>query len=156
MVKSDAPNQLEGSVYKEAKTSPGFLFWTTFNTWQRLIRDELEKLELTQAQYSILAATSYLGSSQTLVSQQDVANQLCMDKMTVSDVVKTLVSKKYLTRRPHPEDGRAFVLFLTPLAKAKLKVAVPKVESIDEGFFGKLGNSDRTKLLEILVTLSST
>ena len=56
-----------------------------FNSWQRLIRESLEPLGLTQVQYSILAVTSYLESAEH-VTQQNVSDQLSMDKMIVSDV----------------------------------------------------------------------
>jgi hypothetical protein len=73
---SERNRKLENSKYKEAKASPGFLFWKTFNSWQRLIRESLEPLGLTQVQYSILAATrlaatSYLESAEH-VTQQNV------------------------------------------------------------------------------------
>lgn len=51
-------------------------------------------------QYSILAATSYLESAEH-VTQQNVSDQLSMDKMIVSDVVKTLEKRNFLTRKPH-------------------------------------------------------
>ncbi|PYS32256.1 MAG: hypothetical protein DMF75_12540 [Acidobacteria bacterium] len=54
---------------------------------------------LTQVQYSILAATSYLESAEH-VTQQNVSDQLSMDKMIVSDVVKTLEKRNFLTRKP--------------------------------------------------------
>ena len=97
---SEGNRKLENSKYKEAKASPGFLFWKTFNSWQRLIRESLEPLGLTQVQYSILAATSYLESAEH-VTQQNVSDQLSMDKMIVSDVVKTLEKRNFLTRKPH-------------------------------------------------------
>jgi hypothetical protein len=56
-------------------------------------------------QYSILATTSYLESAEH-VTQPNVSDQLSMDKMIVSDVVKTLEKRNLLTRKPHPEAGR--------------------------------------------------
>src|SRR5690242_19471020 len=126
---------LTGSSYEAAEASPGFLFWRAFNAWSRAIRLGLEKQGLTQVQYSILAAVSYLGSTGEDVSQQDVAGQLSMDKMMVSDVVKTLEDKEMLTRRPHSRDGRALSLRLTPEGSRRLRKAIPVVEGEDERFF---------------------
>ena len=95
--KGQRNRKLENSKYKEAKASPGFLFWKRFNSWQRLIRERLEPLGLTQVQYAILAATSYLESAEH-VTQQNVSDQLSMDKMMVSDLVKTLEKRNLLTR----------------------------------------------------------
>ncbi len=145
--------RLENSIYSQAEASPGLLFWRAFHRWQKLVRAELEKLELTQAQYSILAAVSYLRSEDKLVSQQQVAEQLSMDKMMVSDVVKTLRGKKLLGRKAHPEDGRAYTLHLTPEANRLLQKAVPAVESTDEAFFQKISSEERRRLIEILKSL---
>ena len=147
---------MDGSGYDKAEASPGFLFWRAFNDWSHSLRVELEKIGLTQAQYSILAAVSYLGSAAEVVSQQDVSNQLSMDKMMVSDVVKTLEKKGMLKRNPHPYDGRAVALQLTFEARRALKVAIPLVEAIDEGFFGKLGPDKLKVLKQLLVDLGAT
>jgi DNA-binding MarR family transcriptional regulator len=42
------------------------------------------------------------------VTQQNVSDQLSMDKMIVSDLVKTLEKRNFLTRKPHsgPESRR--------------------------------------------------
>jgi MarR family 2-MHQ and catechol resistance regulon transcriptional repressor len=43
----------------------------------------------------------------------DLAAELYLDKSTASRVVATLERKGYVTRAPHPEDGRAIVLSVT-------------------------------------------
>ena len=143
--------KLDGSIYESAEASPGFLFWKAYNAWTRLIRLELETVDLTQVQYSILATVNYLGSTEENISQQDIANTLSMDKMMVSDVAKTLEKKKLLSRRPHPSDGRAVCLHLSPEARQKLKQAVPLVEAADEEFFGTL-NRGRLKEFSTCLT----
>lgn len=40
----------------------------------------------------------------------DLAGELYLDKSTTSRVVATLERKKYVIRRPHPEDARAMLL----------------------------------------------
>jgi len=61
--------------------------------------------------------------------------------MMVSDVVKTLLKKKYLERHPHPHDARAHSLSLTPIGKERLRKCVPLVEAIDEKFFRSTGST---------------
>jgi DNA-binding MarR family transcriptional regulator len=43
----------------------------------------------------------------------DLAAHLYLDKSTASRVVAALERKRYVTRAPHPQDGRAVVLTLT-------------------------------------------
>jgi len=47
----------------------------------------------------------------------DLAGELYLDKSTASRVVTTLVRKSYVTRTPHPDDGRAVVLAVTPAGR---------------------------------------
>ncbi len=145
---------LAGSSYKKAEASPGFLFWKAFNSWSRLLRLALDKLELTQVQYSIMAAVSYLSSVDEHVSQQDISKQLAMDKMMVSDVVKTLEGKGWLKRMPHPSDGRAITLRLTSDGGTHLGKAIPVVEAIDEDFFARLNNKEKKKFSAYLRRLA--
>ena len=47
----------------------------------------------------------------------DLAAELYLDKSTASRVVSALERKRYVTRTPHPEDGRAIVLSVTPAGR---------------------------------------
>lgn len=47
----------------------------------------------------------------------ELAAELYLDKSTASRVVATLERKRYVSRAPHPEDGRAIVLTVTPAGK---------------------------------------
>ena len=141
---------LEGSKYSSAEASPGYLFWKAFHAWQRTMRASLDPLGITQVQYSILATASYLASASDAVSQQDVANQLSMDKMMVSSVVKTLETRGLIQRKPSKTDGRAFRLEVTRQARELLMLATPAAESVDEAFFGALAKSERATLVGFL------
>lgn len=145
---------LADSRYGKAEASPGFLFWKTFNKWSRRLRIELDQLGLTQVQYSILAALNYLASAKDHISQQDISDQLSMDKMMISDVVRSLEGKKMVVRKPNPHDGRSFSLSLTTKAKELLSKAVPVVEKTDELFFAALSPGQRKALIEALIQLS--
>ena len=119
------------------------------------MRARLEPLGVTQVQYSILATASYLASASDSVSQQDVANQLSMDKMMVSSVVKTLESRDLIVRRRSTTDGRAFMMALTPKARALLKRVTPAAEGVDEEFFGMLSAAERRTLMGFLHRLNA-
>jgi MarR family transcriptional regulator, 2-MHQ and catechol-resistance regulon repressor len=47
----------------------------------------------------------------------ELAAELCLDKSTASRVVAALQRKRYVARAPHPEDGRAVVLTVTPAGR---------------------------------------
>ena len=43
----------------------------------------------------------------------NISQMLDMDKPTISAVINRLIEKDYIEKRPHPTDGRAWVLSLT-------------------------------------------
>lgn len=119
------------------------------------MRAKLDPLGITQVQYSILATASYLASASGSVSQQDVANQLSMDKMMVSSVVKTLEARALVIRTRSATDGRAFSMVLTRTARDLLKKVTPAAEGVDEEFFGELSGAERRTLIGFLHRLHS-
>jgi DNA-binding MarR family transcriptional regulator len=47
----------------------------------------------------------------------ELASELYLDKSTASRVVAALERKRYVARAPHPQDGRAIVLTVTPAGR---------------------------------------
>ncbi len=124
--------------YKRHEDSPGFLLWQLTNEWQRKQRQALSKLGLTHPQFVVLACLLWLSThSDESVTQNQIATFANIDKMMVSDLVKTLVQKKLLIRSSHSVDGRAYDLSLTPAGRKLILKAVPIVEGIDGEFFCK-------------------
>lgn len=135
----DKGKKLEESIYESDQVSPGLLFWRAFHNWQRLIRNELEKCGITQVQYAILAALSYLTSDGRKVTQQDIASLLSMDKMMVSQVLDNLIRKDLVKKKKHPTDGRAYSLAVTKAGMEVVHKSTPLVEAVDETFFRSVG-----------------
>jgi DNA-binding MarR family transcriptional regulator len=122
--------------FKTPEDSPGFLLWQLTCQWQRAQRQALTKLGLTHPQFVVLACTLWLSvHSKELVKQRHVAELSKIDKMSMSDLVHTLVTKKLLKCNPHPQDGRAQALSLTTKGQERVQKAIPIVESIDAAFF---------------------
>lgn len=140
--------------FKSPNESTGFLLWKVNNYWQREIRKSLSNFDLTHTQFVVLANTYYLDYNKENVTQMDIANQIGIDKMLTSNVLKALIKKKLVKREEHKTDTRAKVIKLTPSGQSSLKKAVKAVEAFDKIFFSKLGNpkefnSEISKLLEI-------
>lgn len=66
-------------------------------------RDKICCHDVSVTQCYALEALVKLGAS----TLNEVAAELYLDKSTASRVVATLERKKYVTRRPHPDDARA-------------------------------------------------
>lgn len=124
--------------FKKAEDSPGFLLWQLTNQWQQQQRKALRPLGLTHPQFVALAGILWLSSiHEQGVSQVEVAEFTQIDKMMMSDLVQTLLQKKLIERRQHPQDKRAYSLTLTRKGHSLTIKAIPIVEGIDALFFTK-------------------
>jgi DNA-binding MarR family transcriptional regulator len=124
--------------FKKPEDSPGFLLWQLTNQWQRQQREALSKLSLTHPQFVILAGLLWLSNTSKLpITQKILSDFTKIDKMTTSDLVATLCSKKYMQRTTHQQDKRAYTLELTAKGQQKVLAAIPIVEGIDAKFFSK-------------------
>jgi len=74
--------------------------------------------ELTGPQYGTLVAVAGWPE----VDQKRAGELISLDKSTTAGVVARLEKKGWLTRRPHPRDGRRRLLTLTDRARANLPV----------------------------------
>lgn len=127
--------------FEKADDSPGFLLWQLTMQWQRAIKRELDKLDITHTQFVLLATLGWLLKSGQSVSQADVANHSKTDRMMVSKVLRTLEEKGCVIRAGHATDTRAKSLSLTPQGRELLQKAIVVVEETDHQFFGVLGEA---------------
>lgn len=124
--------------FKRPEDSPGFLLWQLTNQWQRQQRQALAKLGLTHPQFVALAGLLWLSSiPNAAVTQKQVSDLTKIDKMSMSDLVVTLLQKKMLTRKSNANDKRAYVLALTDKGRRIVLKAIPVVEGIDAKYFSK-------------------
>ncbi len=127
------------SNFKEAEESLGFLLWKASNRLQRLHAQCLTNLKVTPTQFSLMTCLVYLSQDGPVTSSRLVRHS-GMDKMVVSDLVKSLERKKLLVKKPNPKDGRSFLISPTALGVRITNSAVLKVEALDVVFFKKVGN----------------
>jgi DNA-binding MarR family transcriptional regulator len=136
--------------FKYPDKSPGFLLWQLTNHWQRLQRSALSKMGLTHGQFVVLANVLWLSSlPDNIVTQQQVGDHAKIDKMSMSDLVPTLIEKKLLQRFSHKNDKRAYSLKLTTKGHKQVLKAIPIVEGIDKIFFAK----ETTELVKLVTNL---
>ncbi|GIQ75019.1 MarR family winged helix-turn-helix transcriptional regulator [Bradyrhizobium sp. RD5-C2] len=133
--------------------SPGFLLWRVSNAWQRRQRAALQPLGLTHSQFVILACATWFGEKETL-TQARIGELTGVDPMTTSQIVRSLESLKYLTRRTHPDDPRAKMIVVTSAGRTLAQRAVVVVEQTDAAFFRAVADDagGLVKLLQVLAT----
>ena len=129
--------------HDSADDSPGLLLWQVTNRWQAAQRAALKPFGLTHVQFVLLASLAWLSRDDQVdepVSQRALADQAATDPMMTSQVVRVLEERGWLTREPHPDDGRAFALRITDDGVGLVRRAVVAVELCDEDYFAALGS----------------
>ena len=122
-----------------ADESAGLLLWQVTNRWQAAQRAVLKPFGLTHVQFVLLASLAWRTGDEP-VSQRELAHQAATDPMMTSQVVRVLEQRGWLSREPHPDDGRAVALRITDEGVALVRRAVVAVEQCDEDFFAALGS----------------
>lgn len=132
----------------------GYRLWHVTHAWQRRLEAALAPLDLTHAQFVVLAKTAWIAHRGCVPTQARIAADAALDPMMVSKVVRLLETKGFLTRDRHPDDPRANRVDLSDSGRETLAAAVPLMRTTQESFFGRLTPEGRESLaaqLDILL-----
>ncbi len=141
-------------IFKSPDKSPGYLLGQLTLLWQRKLKKVLDPLDLTHTQFILLTSIAWLTNKNDCVTQVEIANRNNFDRMMVSKVLRTLQTKKLITRQEHDTDTRAKTVNLTTDGKKVLQTALTKVEKADIEFFSDIDkkladfNLNMEKLIE--------
>lgn len=137
--------------FEKAEDSPGFMLWKASNLLQRLHSNCLKDLNITPTQFSLMCCVVYLHQFGVVTSAM-IVEQTGMDKMMVSDLVKTLLKKKLLLKSKNNEDGRSFLITPSSIGLKITNQSIRLVEDLDTQFFKKLKNIEnfRQELISIV------
>lgn len=126
--------------------------WRASNAWLRVVRRALEPLDLTHVQYILLATLQSRFDPDEIVTQRRLCRTALIDENMASQVIRTLVEKGLVRREPHPTDGRAQRLVVTPRGHEVANAGRAAVLPASESFFARLGDRlpELTGMLEEL------
>lgn len=112
------------------------LLWRVTLRWKRELVAALAPLELTHAQFVLLASAWWLGEHQPdPPSQRELADHAGTDPMMTSQVVRGLEQRGLIERIADPADARARRILVTPAGAALAPKAIAVVEQADRAFF---------------------
>jgi len=86
-------------------------------------------------------------------SQQEIGEQLGIDRTTMVEIVDELERQGIVRRERSALDRRSYAVTLTPGGKAKQKRAAEVFDAVAEDFFSPLSAAEREKLLGMLSRL---
>ncbi len=138
---------------KEPEEFPGFLLWQASNIWYRHMKNTLKKFNTTFTQFTILMSLVYLSKNNSDINQKKIARHAKLDIMMTSDVLKTLASKKLVTRCQNPNDRRHNSMKITQEGENLITMIFEHVYWADMNFFKVLENNIQslTEPLEKLI-----
>lgn len=128
-------NDLGSEIFPKKQESLGYLLAQTAFLKQRITNAALIDLDITYMQFVILAATRELAKTHSIVNQQLISKERRIDKVMVSNVVKTLIAKKLIVRDQHPVDKRAYALRLSAEGEQKAIKGKEIAKKVDAVFF---------------------
>ena len=143
---------MKSSKFKDSHQSVGLIFWKVSTLWQRKIKENLNKINLTHTQFVILASIQELSERHEIITQKEISDFSSVDTMTVSSVLRLLEKKNLITRITHPKDTRANKIEVTSEGQKIIHVAIPIVEAVDDEFFFD-DDEKNMKFIELLKEL---
>ena len=106
--------------------------------------------QLTPLQFAALVKLDDLGE----VSQNELGRRTAMDAATMQGVIKRLLARGLIDRKPDPEDRRRVVLSLTVRGGALIAAAMPNGHAITDETLGDLSEAERRSFLSLLKRLA--
>lgn len=135
------------SDLKRLEDSPGGYLLMVAQKWERAVDHVLDGFDTTCTQVELLSCLEKLMRGGNPVTQSDIAGFLGKDKNTVSEVMRSLEKKGYITRTVSESDMRAKRIRLTDKGYDLLGKSVREMVRMDERFFPERDENDELKNL---------
>ena len=130
-------------------TAPGYLFRRMQQIAVALFMEECKAFDLTPVQYAaLIAIRTHPGIDATRLSAV-----IAFDRSTLGSVIERLEAKKFVERKPAPEDKRVKLLYLTRSGTGVLREIMPSVDRAQARMLQPLRPTDRKTLLALLAQL---
>ena len=114
-----------------------------------IFQEMIGDAQLTPLQFAALVKLHDLGE----VSQNALGRRTAMDAATMQGVIKRLVARGLIDRKPDPEDRRRVVLSLTAEGRAVAAAAMPNGHAITDETLAGLDDAERRCFLSLLKRL---
>ena len=145
---ADMPDPVLGDYVVEDQV--GFLLRRAHQRHAALFQEGIAQIDLTPTQFTALIKTVELGR----VTQNQLGRLAAMDPATIQGVVRRLIARGLVLRRPDPMDRRTAVLTPTAEGVALAARAVACARCITEATLRPLDAEERPRLLALLRKLA--
>jgi DNA-binding MarR family transcriptional regulator len=128
----------------------GFVFWRITARYQREMDRALEPVGLTNLQFVSLALTAWFSRSGDVTNQAQIARFGGIHPMQLSQMLKALEFKGFISRQQSSSDSRAKEVTVTRSGVVALRQALPLAIRVQAKLFGDSGRP-KGDLHEILL-----
>jgi MarR family transcriptional regulator, organic hydroperoxide resistance regulator len=144
-------------IYMASGEGPttGYLLWRLTMKWRAAVDRGLAPLDLTHAQYSVLASLYGLSGSGARPSQRELADHTGLEPIYISKLARALERSGLVERVEHPGDPRAVQLSLTPRGTDTVTTAIPIVRHLQDEMTAPIGGSSSRRHQELVRTLQT-
>jgi DNA-binding MarR family transcriptional regulator len=110
---------------------------------------ELSEVGLTPTQFFAMARLHEMGD----VSQNHLGRLVAMDPVTIQRVVRRLIDRGFLRRKPDPRDKRRMIHRLTPKGRKIVTRLMDNARRVDDAILDPLAPKERAQFLALLKRL---
>lgn len=133
----------------EIDKSVGFLMAKAYQRACAIFKEEFDRFNLTPRQFGLLG---FLWQEDGL-SQAELSARAHIDRTTMGGLIDRLAKIGLVERRPHPEDRRAYQIFLTREGKRLEAELCPLAELVQARFVAGISEDELSFLKRILEKL---
>jgi DNA-binding MarR family transcriptional regulator len=130
----------------DIEKSVGFLLAKAYQRACALFKEEFDRYDLTPQQFGLLA---FLWIEDGL-SQSELSARSQIDRTTMGGIIDRLEKEGLVARADHPEDRRAFQVFLTGKGKSLEDELSIVANQVLDKITGPLSSSEHVTLIRLL------
>ena len=127
----------------------GFLLRRAHLRASAIFLSELSEVGLTPAQFFAMARLHEIGE----VSQNHLGRLVAMDPATIQGVVRRLIDRGLMKRKPDPRDKRRLIPRLTPAGRNIVTRLTDNARRVDETILAPLAPKERIRFVAMLKRL---
>lgn len=133
----------------DIEKSIGFLLAKAHQRGWALFSEEISRYDLTPPQFSVLA---FLWQQDGL-TQTELSEKAQIDRTTIGGLLDRMARSNLLERRPHPQDRRAHLVYLTEQGKRLEPELTSLANQVLKRFTAGLSETDKHQLRNMLEIL---
>jgi homoprotocatechuate degradation regulator HpaR len=115
-------------------------------------RPMLARLQVTEQQWRVIRVVAEAGQ----IDATEAAARAAILAPSLTRMIRTLVTLKFIKRLRDKEDGRKVILEITPAGQKLVQNALPESMKIYQHIETQFGEKNLNQLLDLLDTLSNT